>query len=156
MSENAVHFHAPQPRRYVPAPIPGVRPRVAIHTVTLDDDPNLLTVVAEHVDGLNIAGMGAWHVPVALVERLSLVAQLIPVVLASGAAAGPVLRGTYGFAGSERDLIDRGLHPAGLLDPLKARVLLWCLLAGGAQRHQIADAFAVARNDASPDAWPFS
>jgi L-asparaginase len=53
-----------------------------------------------------------------------------------------VLRNTYGFAGSERDLTRRGLIGAGLLDPYKARVLLRLLLAGGADTARIRAAFA--------------
>jgi L-asparaginase len=52
-----------------------------------------------------------------------------------------VLRATYRSPGSETDLLGRGLIDAGMLDPWKARVLLRLLLAGGAGREEIADAF---------------
>jgi L-asparaginase len=52
-----------------------------------------------------------------------------------------VLRHTYGYPGSERDLLDRGLIQSGFLDPAKARVLLTLLLADDADRARITSAF---------------
>lgn len=66
----------------------------------------------------------------------------IPVVLASRIGNGPVLTETYGFAGSEKDLIGRGLVPAGGLGPYQARLLLRSLIAQGSDRAAIADTFA--------------
>jgi L-asparaginase len=63
-------------------------------------------------------------------------------VLASRTGGGPVLTGTYGFPGSERDLIHGGLVPAGFLHPYKARILLQLSLAAGAGPAQIGTAFA--------------
>ena len=59
------------------------------------------------------------------------------------AGNGEVLRRTYGgFAGSETELISRGVIFAGALDGPKARVLLTLLLAAGIDRERIAKAFA--------------
>ena len=65
----------------------------------------------------------------AVLEEL---ARTRPVVLASRVGCGPLFRETYGFAGSETDLLSRGLLSSGALDGPKARVALTLLLAAGA------------------------
>ena len=130
------------------APLPPVdrdrlaATRVALHTVTLDDDVALLDAVARGRQGLVVAGFGVGHVPPDLAPALGALTERIPVVLTSRTGAGAVLRHTYGAVGSETDLQRRGLLNGGLLDPYKARVLLRLLLAAGAGRTEIADAFA--------------
>jgi L-asparaginase len=143
------------PRLALPAPTPSVNPMVAIHTAVLGDDPAVVGALAEHVDGLVVAGMGAGHVPEILVDPLAKLAAHIPVVLTSRTGCGPVLRRTYGYPGSERDLIGHGLIPAGSLHPLKARILLRCLLACHADGDQILKAFAVAGQYANHTEWPW-
>jgi L-asparaginase len=107
----------------------------------LGDDGTWLKPFAEHTDGLVIAGFGGGHVPSRLVPLLHELAEAKPVVLASRTGSGPVLRRTYGYPGSEQDLLSRGLINAGFLDPFKARVLLHVLVAAGAGREEITRAF---------------
>src|SRR6266540_1008075 len=142
-------------RTVVPEPIAGRRPRIALVTVALGDDGVLLDGLAERVDGAVVAAFGVGHVPQQLVAPLDDLATRIPVVLASRTGAGPVLAHTYGFPGSERDLLGRGLVSAGFLDPYKARILLHTLTGAGADRKMIAAAFGAAGGYADPDSWPW-
>jgi L-asparaginase len=131
--ERRVTF-ADRPARWpaLPAPLAGRAPRVALLETVLGDRGELLRLVADAgYDGIVLAGFGAGHVSAALAEVVGEVAPRCPVVLASRTGGGPVLSGTYGFVGSEQDLLARGVVPAGWLDPRKARLLLWALLAAG-------------------------
>ncbi|MDF3289071.1 asparaginase [Streptomyces silvisoli] len=119
--------------------------RVLLHTVTLGDDglalELLLDGAADRCHGLVVAGFGVGHVPEAAVAPLERLAARIPVVLTSRTGAGPVLAATYGFPGSERDLLSRGLIRGGDLTPYKARLLLHRLLATRCQLPEITAAF---------------
>ncbi|MEU7906374.1 asparaginase [Actinoplanes sp. NPDC049118] len=149
-----VIVNPPAGRYTLPAPTSPL-PRVALYTATLGDDGALLETIADNVDGLIVAGFGVGHTPESWLPILTKTAGRIPVVLTSRTGSGPVLASTYGFAGSERDLIERGLVPAGLLDPYKARVLLLLALAAGADHEQITATFAAAGGLGDHNNWPW-
>ena len=92
--------------------------------------------------GAVIEGMGAGHVPASAVDAISNLVTQMPVVLCSRVRAGRVFTQTYGFAGSEMDLIKRGVIPCGHLSSAKARLLLTLLQATGATNEAIYEAFA--------------
>jgi L-asparaginase len=115
---------------------------VALHTFTLGDDGRLLPEIERQgYAGLVVEALGGGHVPSITVEALEDLAGKMPVVLASRTGSGEVLRSTYGFPGSEVDLLERGLIYAGPLDGPKARLLLTLLLRSGATREKIEDSF---------------
>jgi L-asparaginase len=115
---------------------------VALVTVTFDDDGRLIAAVPGlGYDGLVIAGLGGGHVPAAAVPAVEDALARIPVVIASRTRSGETLRSTYAYAGSEIDLLARGVVPAGGLDPLHAVVLLRLLLVAGVDRRDLATCF---------------
>ncbi|HEX2232133.1 MAG TPA: asparaginase [Thermoleophilaceae bacterium] len=130
--------------REPPLAIPGGTEQtpVALRRITMGEDARGLSDIAEcGYRGLVIEAMGAGHVPAALVEELASLASSIPVVLTSRTGSGELFHSTYGFPGSETDLLKRGLIPASGLDGPKARVKLSLLLMAGMRTDDIARAF---------------
>jgi L-asparaginase len=113
-------------------PADGRSMPVGLVKVSMGDDGRLLRAVPSlGFEGLVIEGIGAGHVPAGIADMVGELAAMMPVVLASRALTGPVFTETYGYAGGEIDLIGRGVLTAGILDALKARLLL-----GLALRHE--------------------
>jgi L-asparaginase len=117
----------------------------------LGDDGSLLRLARSGgFTGAVVSAFGAGHVSFGLAEAIGeavdgggdAAATAMAVVFASRTGAGCTLGDTYAFTGSERDLIKRGAVPAGWLDPYKARVLLWALLAARASPERIREEFA--------------
>jgi L-asparaginase len=140
----------------VPYRVVGAVPAVALLTSVLGDDSRLIgQVAAAGYSGLVLEAFGGGHVPAHVVPALEELAARLPVVLASRAGGGEVLRHTYGFPGSERDLLSRGLIPAGFLDGRKARILLSVLLASGRDLDGARTAFEQVNDSVSlPDPVP--
>jgi L-asparaginase len=91
--------------------------------------------------GIVVGAMGGGHVPEALVGPLTAHTARLPIVVASRAGGGPLLRRTYESPGSEIALRAAGLIFAGRLPPLKARLLLDVLLRAAIDRETIATVF---------------
>lgn len=127
------------------APIQGTLQhdrRVAMVSLGLDEDGRLLPVLAElGYSGAVVEGMGAGHVPAGAAEAVARLAAEMPVVLCTRVRAGRVFTQTYGFPGSEMDLIAKGAIPCGHLSAGKARLLLTLLLRSGASTDNIRQAF---------------
>jgi L-asparaginase len=135
----------PSRRFHVPVPDDAPVPPVALLKMALGDDGRLLPLLATAgYAGCVFEGFGGGHLSLgaAAPGALEALVEAMPVVLASRAGSGEVLRATYAFSGSEIDLIARGVIYAGALDGPKARLLLTLLLARGATRDEIRAAFA--------------
>jgi L-asparaginase len=126
----------------IPTGVGEVVPPVALLTSALGDDARLVGCLEElGYAGVVLQAFGGGHVPAHVVPALEALAQRVPVVLASRCPGGEMLQATYGFPGSERDLLSRGLIPAGFLDGRKARVLTSLLLAAGNDLDEIRKSF---------------
>jgi L-asparaginase len=117
-------------------------PPVALVRVALDDEGRILGALAAHgFRGVVIEGFGGGHVTPAMVPRIERLATEMPVVLASRTGSGELLRNTYRYRGSETELLEVGAIPAGMLDGLKARILLSLCLAADPAGGNVATAF---------------
>ncbi|MBI5132044.1 MAG: asparaginase [Rhodopseudomonas palustris] len=115
---------------------------VALLSIALGDDGRMIGAHREAgYKGAVVEGLGAGHVPANLAPLLGDLASSIPVVLTSRVQLGPTLTQTYSFAGSEMDLLERGLISGGSLGSAKARILLALLLGAEATSDEIRSAF---------------
>lgn len=130
------------PRRPAYPPPGTASAKVPLVTIGFDDGGEAIEGIIGRCDGAVVLALGGGHVSARLVPLIADLADRVPVVLASRTPTGPVLGRTYGYAGSESDLLGRGLIRAGFLDALKARVLLRLLLSHGCGRGDIASAFS--------------
>lgn len=105
-------------------------PPVALVRLSFDDDGRVLPALAGlGFQGAVIEGFGGGHVTPRMVPLIEHLARAMPVVLASRTGSGETLYSTYRYLGSEIELLELGLIPAGALNGLKARLLLSLCLA---------------------------
>lgn len=118
------------------------RPVVPIVVVHAGFEPEVLELFETGgVDGLVLCLPGGGHAPAVLAPKLERLAARIPVVFCTRTRGFETLRATYGYAGGEIDLIQRGLIAAGSLDGLKARFALAILLSQGAGQEAVRSFF---------------
>lgn len=115
---------------------------VALVRMALGDDGRMLAALPGlGYRGAVIEAMGAGHVAANIAPLIGELVQQMPVVLSSRVPAGPAFTKTYGFAGSEIDLLGRGALPGGWLGGLRARILLSLLLRSGLSGEPLAECF---------------
>jgi L-asparaginase len=120
---------------------------VALIKVLLGDDGRLFSALRPlGYRGLVIEAMGGGHLPPHFADIVGGLSKDLPVVLATRVASGRVFTHTYGFPGSEIDLIARGAIPGGSLGGVKACLLLRLLIANGLRGEALRAAFSERSN----------
>lgn len=138
VSEGRVMFSRTPVINYPRFSLADLNASVALVKIGMSDDGRLLAALPMlGYEGVIIEAMGAGHVPECIVNIVGDLCTNMPVLLCSRVGSGPVLRETYKFAGSETDLIQRGVITAGHLSGLKARLLLIVALACGFDRKAV-------------------
>ncbi|MBB4076442.1 L-asparaginase [Bartonella fuyuanensis] len=113
--------------------------QIALLSSSLSSDTQLMKFCLEsgYYAGLVIAGFGAGHCNFQEADLVKQYAQKIPIIIASRCCNGSTTRITYGYKGSETDMIASGAMMSGYLSAVKARLLLWAFLAQGYSLKQI-------------------
>ncbi|WP_455477145.1 asparaginase [Bartonella sp. B41] len=113
--------------------------QVAILYSSLSSDIRLIEFCLKsgYYAGLVIAGFGAGHCSFQEADIIRQYAKKTPIIIASRCYSGSTTRKTYGYKGSETDMIDSGAIMSGYLSPVKARLLLWTFLAQELSLEQI-------------------
>jgi L-asparaginase len=115
-----------------------------IVTTWLGDDGSLLrAAVATEPDGLVLVGLGGGHLPPRALAALREAGPDLPVVFVVRPERGHLLRETYGYEGSERDVLATGVIEAAGLSGPAARMLLLAGLGAGLRGDALRAAFAI-------------
>lgn len=134
VQERRARFSSPVPVRPAPLPPPEAGPvDVALVEAPLADDGRMVrALLAAGFRALVVDGSGLGHVSAATSRELATaVGDGVVVVVASRTLRGGTGRATYGYIGSEAQLIEAGVLMAGELSGRKARLLLHMLLHAG-------------------------
>jgi L-asparaginase len=133
-----------RPLRGPRLPVPGsLDLRVPIVGTWLGDDGDLLrAALAGTPDGLVLVALGAGHLPPRVLAALRDAPADLPIALVLRPERGHLLRGTYGFEGSERDVLAAGVLEAPALSAPAARMLLLAGLAAGTTRDALQELLA--------------
>ena len=128
--------------RNPPLDPPDLDRRVLVVPSGAGDDGTLARAALEtEPDGVVIGTLGAGHLAPEVMQLWADAAERIPVVAYCRPERGVVLTGTYGYAGSERDLRETGIIPAGFLSPQAARMKLLACVASGLSIDEVRWAF---------------
>ena len=118
--------------------------RVALLETHLGDQGDLLQLAVDAgFDGAVVEAFGVGHVSHKLADVISAALPRIPVVITTRTGAGTTFSGTYGFPGSEGDLLERESVQPGRPTATKAAVLLRAVLDAGFDRESIRNEFEV-------------
>jgi len=116
---------------------------VPILPASLGDDGRLVrSALDAGADGIVTVALGAGHLPPPFLDALRRADERVPVVATVRPKRGAILRGTYAFAGSERDLREGRIIAAGGLSSAAARIKLLACLGAGYDRGAMAECFA--------------
>jgi L-asparaginase len=104
---------------------------LVVPTAAGDDGTLARAALGTEPDGVVIGTLGAGHLAPPVLELWAEAAERIPVVAYCRPERGVILSSTYGYRGSEQDLRDTAIIPAGFLSPQAARMkLLACVACG--------------------------
>jgi L-asparaginase len=143
VTEGHATFWTSVPRNE-PLDPPSLDHHVLVVPTTAGDDGTLArAALATEPDGIVIGTLGAGHLHPDLLQLWSEASERIPVVAYCRPERGVVLTGTYGFAGSERELRESKIIPAAFLSPQAARMKLLACLASGLSIEETREAFAL-------------
>jgi L-asparaginase len=143
VTEGHATFWTRVPRNQALDP-PALDHHVLVVPTTAGDDGTLARAALEtEPDGIVIGTLGAGHLHPDLLKLWAEASERIPVVAYCRPERGVVLTGTYGFAGSERELRESKIIPAAFLSPQAARMKLLACLASGLSIEETREAFAM-------------